>query len=49
MVMATLVVIVMAIMAAVLTVWYVAVPVEVVAGFFGAFRHGGMKRPKIPQ
>lgn len=46
--MATLVIIIIGIMAFVLTVWYVAVPAEVVAGFLGAFRHGGM-RSKKPQ
>lgn len=44
-----LIFIIVAIIAVVLTVWYISVPAEVVAGFFGAFRHGGMRRHKKQQ
>ena len=44
--MTTLILIILAIIAVVLTVWLVAVPAEVVTGTFKAFRHGGWRRNK---
>ena len=34
---------------AILTVWLLVMPVGLVAGFIGAFRHAGIRRPKHPQ
>lgn len=44
--MTTLILIILAIIAVVLTVWLVTVPAEVVAGTFKALRHGGWRHNK---
>lgn len=44
--MTTLILIILAIIAIVLTVWYVTIPAEVIAGTFKAFRRGEWRHHK---
>ncbi|WP_198013126.1 hypothetical protein [Citrifermentans bremense] len=44
--MTTLILIILAIIAIVLTIWFLTIPAEVVAGTFKAFRHGDWKHRK---
>ena len=44
--MTTLLLIILAIIWVILTVGFVAIPVEVLVGSFKAFRHGGWKGPR---
>lgn len=47
--MTTLVLIVFAVIALVLTVWLIAVPVEVLAGAFAALRRDRRRQDEIPE
>lgn len=46
--MVDLLLVLLAIIALILTVWLVLIPAGIVAGFVEAIRHGGMRRPKQP-